>query len=44
MPQECRMVHNTPLISPIVVGLVLAFVFGALAHRLRVSVIWLPAS
>jgi CPA2 family monovalent cation:H+ antiporter-2 len=31
------MVHNTPLISTIVVGLVLAFVFGALAHRLRVS-------
>jgi CPA2 family monovalent cation:H+ antiporter-2 len=37
MPQECRMVYNTPLISTIVVGLVLAFVFGALAHRLRVS-------
>jgi len=29
--------HNTPLISTIVVGLVLAFGFGALAQRLRVS-------
>jgi CPA2 family monovalent cation:H+ antiporter-2 len=29
--------HNTPLISTIVVGLVLAFAFGALAQRLRVS-------
>jgi len=31
------MPHHTPLISTIVVGLVLAFAFGALAHRLRVS-------
>jgi len=31
------MPHHTPLISTIVVGLVLAFVLGALAHRLRVS-------
>ena len=31
------MAHNTPLISTIVVGLVLAFVFGTLAQRLRVS-------
>jgi CPA2 family monovalent cation:H+ antiporter-2 len=31
------MPHHTPLISMIVVGLVLAFVFGALAHRLRIS-------
>jgi monovalent cation:H+ antiporter-2, CPA2 family len=31
------MPHHTPLISMIVVGLVLAFAFGALAHRLRVS-------
>ncbi len=31
------MPHHTPLISTIVVGLVLAFVFGALAHRLRLS-------
>ena len=29
--------HHTPLIATIVAGLVLAFVFGALAHRLRVS-------
>ncbi|MCO5129530.1 MAG: Kef family K(+) transporter [Xanthobacteraceae bacterium] len=29
--------HNTPLISTIVVGLVLAFVLGALVQRLRVS-------
>ena len=29
--------HATPLISTIVVGLVLAFVFGALAQRLKVS-------
>ncbi|MBX5162398.1 MULTISPECIES: YbaL family putative K(+) efflux transporter [unclassified Rhizobium] len=29
------MPHDTPLISTIVGGLVLAFVFGALAHRLR---------
>jgi CPA2 family monovalent cation:H+ antiporter-2 len=31
------MPHHTPLISTIVVGLVLAFVLGALAHRLRIS-------
>jgi CPA2 family monovalent cation:H+ antiporter-2 len=31
------MPHHTPLISTIVVGLVLAFAFGALAHRLRLS-------
>ncbi|WP_243368923.1 YbaL family putative K(+) efflux transporter [Microvirga solisilvae] len=31
------MPHHMPLISTIVVGLVLAFVFGALAQRLRVS-------
>ena len=29
--------HHTPLIATIVAGLVLAFVFGALAHRLRIS-------
>src|SRR3569623_2207090 len=31
------MVHNTPLISTIVVGLVLAFIFGVLGQRIRVS-------
>lgn len=31
------MPHHTPLISTIVVGLVLAFIFGALAHRVRIS-------
>jgi len=31
------MPHHMPLISTIVVGLVLAFVFGAIAQRLRVS-------
>src|SRR5918999_5801809 len=31
------MSHHTPLISMIVVGLVLAFTLGALAHRFRVS-------
>jgi CPA2 family monovalent cation:H+ antiporter-2 len=31
------MTHHTPLITMIVVGLVLAFAFGALAHRFRVS-------
>ncbi|MGO4704153.1 YbaL family putative K(+) efflux transporter [Microvirga sp. 2MCAF38] len=31
------MPHHTPLISTIVVGLVLAFGLGALAHRLRIS-------
>ncbi|MEN3749708.1 YbaL family putative K(+) efflux transporter [Sphingomonas sp. HF-S3] len=29
--------HHTPLIATIVAGLVIAFAFGALAHRLRVS-------
>jgi CPA2 family monovalent cation:H+ antiporter-2 len=29
--------HNTPLISTIVVGLVLAFVFGVLVQRIRIS-------
>jgi CPA2 family monovalent cation:H+ antiporter-2 len=31
------MTHHTPLISMIVVGLVLAFAFGAVANRLRIS-------
>ncbi len=31
------MPHHAPLISTIVVGLVLAFAFGALAHRFRLS-------
>ncbi|HEY7689742.1 MAG TPA: YbaL family putative K(+) efflux transporter, partial [Dongiaceae bacterium] len=31
------MLHHTPLIGTIVVGLVLAFVFGAIANRLRLS-------
>ena len=31
------MLQHSPLISTIVVGLVLAFVFGALAHRVRIS-------
>ena len=31
------MSHHTPLITLIVVGLVLAFALGALAHRFRVS-------
>jgi CPA2 family monovalent cation:H+ antiporter-2 len=31
------MAHNTPLISTIVAGLVLAFIFGTLAQRLRIS-------
>ena len=31
------MPHHTPLIATIVGGLVLAFIFGALAHRLRIS-------
>ncbi len=34
---KCRMNHNTPLISTVVVGLVLAFVLGAVAQRFRVS-------
>lgn len=29
--------HYTPLITTIVVGLVLAFIFGAIAHRLKAS-------
>jgi CPA2 family monovalent cation:H+ antiporter-2 len=31
------MPHHTPLISTIVIGLVLAFIFGAIAHRIRLS-------
>ena len=31
------MVHQAPLISTVVIGLVLAFAFGALAHRVRIS-------
>ena len=31
------MPHHTPLIALIAIGLVLAFIFGALAHRLRLS-------
>ena len=31
------MTHNTPLIATLVGALVLAFIFGAIAHRLRVS-------
>lgn len=31
------MPHDTPLIATIVAGLALAFLFGALAHRLRIS-------
>lgn len=31
------MPHNTPLIATIVAGLVVAFAFGALAHRLKLS-------
>ena len=31
------MPHHTPLIATIVAGLVLAFVFGAIANRLRIS-------
>ena len=34
---KCDMHHNTPLISTIVVGLVLAFVLGLVAQRIRVS-------
>ncbi|MDO9322111.1 MAG: cation:proton antiporter, partial [Pseudomonas sp.] len=29
--------HHTPLIAAIATGFVLAFLFGALAHRLRLS-------
>src|SRR5690606_20411691 len=32
-----KMPHHTPLIATIVVGLVAAFLMGAIAHRLRVS-------
>ncbi len=31
------MPHHTPLIATIVAGIVLAFIFGALAHRIRIS-------
>src|ERR1041384_7999133 len=31
------MVEHSPLVSTIVVGLVLAFGFGAIAHRLKIS-------
>ena len=31
------MPHHTPLIATIVIGLVVAFIMGAIAHRLRVS-------
>lgn len=34
---KCPMHHNTPLISTVVVGLVLAFILGALVQRVRVS-------
>jgi CPA2 family monovalent cation:H+ antiporter-2 len=34
---KCPVHHNTPLISTVVVGLVLAFVLGALVQRVRVS-------
>ncbi len=34
---KCDMHHNTPLISTVVVGLVLAFVLGAIAQRFRAS-------
>ncbi|MBI5128087.1 MAG: Kef family K(+) transporter [Rhodopseudomonas palustris] len=37
MPHNGIMDHNTPLISTIVAGLVLAFIFGVVAQRLRVS-------
>ncbi len=36
-PAKCGMNHNTPLISTVVVGLVLAFVLGAVVQRFRVS-------
>ena len=29
--------HHTPLIATIVAGLVIAFIMGAIAHRLKVS-------
>lgn len=31
------MPHDTPLIATVVVGLVLAFILGAIANRLRIS-------
>lgn len=34
---KCGMEHNTPLISTVVVGLVLAFILGTIAQRIRVS-------
>jgi CPA2 family monovalent cation:H+ antiporter-2 len=34
---KCGMEHNTPLISTVVVGLVLAFILGTVAQRIRVS-------
>jgi monovalent cation:H+ antiporter-2, CPA2 family len=36
-PEGILLPHHTPLIATIVGGLVLAFIFGALAHRIRVS-------
>jgi hypothetical protein len=33
------MPHHTPLLSTIVAGLVLAFIFGALAQRIRISLL-----
>jgi CPA2 family monovalent cation:H+ antiporter-2 len=35
--KEGALPHDTPLIAAIVGGIVLAFLFGALAHRLRIS-------
>ena len=35
--QGAPMPHHSPLVSTIVVGLVLAFAFGAVAHRLKAS-------
>jgi CPA2 family monovalent cation:H+ antiporter-2 len=32
-----RMEHRTPLIAIVVVGLVLAFILGAIAHRFKLS-------
>ena len=37
MPHNGTMEHNTPLISTIVAGLVLAFAFGVAAQRLKIS-------
>uniref|UniRef100_E6VIB7 Potassium efflux system protein n=2 Tax=Rhodopseudomonas TaxID=1073 RepID=E6VIB7_RHOPX len=37
MPHNGTMEHNTPLISTIVAGLVLAFAFGVVAQRLKIS-------